>query len=129
VCCNRKAPYTITVKEAYNIYSKLYSNYGTRAKAAKTNEGVDWKACSHAVRVARQAIELASTGEIVFPLTYAEHLVRIKTGQIDFEKVGKEIEDLLGQVESAFEHSTLPTKPDREWVDDFIYQIYSKEIT
>lgn len=124
VCCNRKVPFTVSIKEAYSIYKKLYDAYGERAKAAKNNEGVDWKALSHAVRVGRQAIELAKTGKIVFPLVYADHLLEIKQGQRDFDSVSNEISDLLIEVEKAFEESSLPDSADLEWVDDFVYNTY-----
>ena len=44
--CNRKCPFTVTLKEALAIYRKLYDNYGHRAQQAKNNENVDWKASS-----------------------------------------------------------------------------------
>jgi hypothetical protein len=43
---------------------------------AETQEGVDWKALSHAVRVGTQALELLKTGHVTFPLPNAAHVVR-----------------------------------------------------
>ena len=128
VCCNRKVPYTVTIKEAYNIYKKLYENYGERARKAKNNDGLDHKALSHAVRVGRQAIELAETGNITFPLTYADHLLRIKKGELEFAEVSTEIETLLGEIESAFERSDLPDEPNREWIDNFLVSVYKMQV-
>lgn len=62
VCCDRKMPMTSSICEAYKVYEKVWDNYGERARAAMINEGIDWKAVSHAVRVAEQAIELLDTG-------------------------------------------------------------------
>ena len=94
----------------------------------KKNEGVDWKALSHAVRVATQAITLFETGEVVFPLYNAKHLLEIKIGQLPYKQIAEEIENLLPQVYAAAEKSTLPEALDQEWIDDFIYEKYSKAV-
>jgi hypothetical protein len=52
--CNRKIPYTVTLKEMLGPYQKAFDEYGHRSLAAESNEGVDWKAVSHAVRVGDQ---------------------------------------------------------------------------
>ena len=123
-CCNRKVSYTVTVKDAHTIFSRIYEEYGHRARKAALNEGIDWKALSHAVRVARQAIELLDTHKIVFPLTYAPHLLDIKLGKLAYDPVAEEIEGLLEAVEQASERSTLPDAPDMAFIDDFVAEHY-----
>jgi predicted nucleotidyltransferase len=123
-CCNRKVPYTVSVKDAHAIFSRIYEEYGHRARKAALNEGVDWKALSHAVRVARQAIELLDTHKIMFPLAYASHLIDIKLGRLAYEPVAEEIEGLLEAVEQASERSTLPDAPDFAFIDDFVAEHY-----
>src|SRR5690606_7427842 len=45
-----------------------YENeYGERARLAKTNEGVDWKAVSHALRATYQIKDIFLNGDIVLP--------------------------------------------------------------
>lgn len=127
-CCNRRVPYTVTVKDAYGIYSRIYEEYGHRARKAALNEGIDWKALSHAVRVARQAIELLDTHNIVFPLAYAPHLLDIKLGKLAYDPVAEEIEGLLEAVEDASERSTLPDAPDMAFIDDFVAEHYQGAI-
>lgn len=58
VCCNRMVGFKNTVKEANHIFTRIYEEYGKRARLAQDNEGIDWKALSHAVRVGEEAIEL-----------------------------------------------------------------------
>jgi hypothetical protein len=122
--CGKKVPFTQTIKEAHTVYKRLYDEYGKRAEAAKNNEGIDWKALSHAVRVGRQAIELLDTHVITSPRPDAEHLTKIKTGQLTFDVVAEEVETLLEEVEAAAKRSTLPDQPDRQWIDDFVYWTY-----
>lgn len=126
--CNRKVPYTVTVKEALRVYTGLLNEYGKRAIQAESNEGVDWKAMSHAVRVGRMALTILSGEDIVFPLSYAEHLLNIKLGKLDYKIVAKQVEDLLEAIERVAEVSPLPAEPDIEWAEQFILHMYKKEI-
>jgi predicted nucleotidyltransferase len=126
--CNRKMPFTASIKSAHDIMQRLVDEYGKRALMAETNQGVDWKALSHAVRVGEQAIELLTTGHITFPLTNAKHILEIKTGQRPYQSVAEEIEDLLVRVESAAAKSSLPDHPDYRWIDDFVVSVHAKEI-
>lgn len=127
-CCNKKVPYTVTLKSAYELFGRIYDEYGHRARKAETNEGIDWKALSHAVRVAREALELLEMGHITFPLPYAAHILQIKTGALTYDVVAGEIETLLEEVEAASALSALPDYPDLQFMDDLIASEYRKEI-
>lgn len=127
-CCGRKVLFTVTVKEAASIFTKLYADYGHRAEQAKTNQGVDWKALSHAVRVGEQAIEYLTTGFMTFPRPNADHLCRIKTGEYEYLAVAEEIEGLLDSVRQAAERSPFPDKPNQAWIDDFVVEWYGRAV-
>lgn len=127
-CCNRMVGFKNTLKEAASIYSKIYENYGARARLALTNEGIDWKALSHAVRVGQEALELLSTGNVTFPLTNASHILEIKRGLLPYQQVAEEIEGLLVEVEKAAETSDLREEPDREWIDNLVDREYSQSV-
>lgn len=126
--CGRKLPFTASIKNARDILQRLVDEYGQRALQAESQQGVDWKALSHAVRVGTQAIELLKTGHITFPLPNAAHVLAIKTGSVPYQEVSAEIEALLEAVESEAEKSLLPVKPDQEWIADFVARVYRKEI-
>lgn len=126
--CNRKMPFTASIKNAHDIMQRLVDEYGKRALMAETNQGVDWKALSHAVRVGEQAIELLNTGNITFPLRNADYILDIKLGNLPYQRVAEEIEDLLVRVEAAAEASSLPDQPDHQWIDDFVVATHAKEI-
>ena len=79
--CGKKCMLTASIKHAREVIQNLLEGYGQRARAAERNEGVDWKALSHAVRVAHEAIELFDTGRITFPRPEAPHLLAIKQGR------------------------------------------------
>jgi hypothetical protein len=125
---NRKVGYTTTIKDAHAIYARIYENYGERARMAMTNEGVDWKAMSHAVRVSRQALELLETGKVTFPRPDADELLRIKLGKLPFSEVGALLEELVEQVEAASETSTLPEESDQVAIDLLVLHLYGQQV-
>jgi hypothetical protein len=123
-CCNRKTPFFNSLKDARAIYARLLAEYGDRSLQAERNEGADWKALSHAVRVGSEALEFMSTAWITFPLPNAEHILAIKQGTVPYAKVADEIEGLLEAVEAAQATSCLPAVPDQEFIDALVADTY-----
>lgn len=126
--CGRKVPFTASIKTARDMVQRLVAEYGERAMQAEQHEGVDWKALSHAVRVGREAVELFTSGRIVFPLPYAEHLVSIKRGAVPYAAVADEIERLLDAVESAAATSQLPEVPDEAAMEELVVRVYRAKV-
>lgn len=126
--CDRKIPFHSRVGYVVDTLTKIYENYGHRAKLAESNEGLDYKALSHAVRVASECIELLKYGTITFPRPDRELLLKIKTGQLAYAEIEEIIEKGLEDCEAAMKQSTLPDKPDCEWVDSFLEDVYRKKI-
>lgn len=124
--CQKYIPFTGTVKHAKTGLQKRFDAYGQRALMAERNEGCDWKALSHAVRVNSQAKELLQTGFITFPRPDRELLLQIKTGQLQYKDVAVIIEKGLAELEDIRLKSPLRDTPDYGWAEDFIYNIYSK---
>lgn len=126
--CGRKLPYTASIKTARDVVRRLVDEYGHRALQAESQRGVDWKALSHAVRIARQAVELLETGFVTFPRPEAEHLLAIKTGRLAYRHVAEEVERLLADVEAASARSVLPAVPDHAWIDAVVMRAYGQEV-
>lgn len=127
-CCDRKMPMTTAIGEAHKVYSTVWDNYGDRARAAMNNEGIDWKAVSHAVRVAEQAIELLSTGHITFPRPNAPELLLIKQGALRYSNVSAQLEQLVEEVEQVAMTSNLPEKSDQALIDRVVTDYYLRQI-
>lgn len=123
LCVGKKIPFTVTVKEAYSILDNFMQKYGQRALDAENNQGVDWKALSHAVRVSTQALELLNTGNITFPRPDAELLKTIKRGDMHFKEVSEMITDLTNNVKEAAVQSPLASEADLEFAKRYVYQL------
>jgi predicted nucleotidyltransferase len=126
--CGRKLSYSASIKNARDIMHALVKDYGARALQAESQNGVDWKALSHAVRVARQAIEMLTTGRVTFPIPDAAHILAIKLGRCAYQDVAAEIEQGLADVEAASAVSTLQAEPDYDWIDDFVTRCHRREV-
>jgi len=103
------------VSYVLDILKKFEKEYGHRARLAEKNEGIDWKAVSHAMRAALQVSELLGTGDIIFPLRQAELLKKIKKGEYDYNTVAAPLlEGYMDQCEKLSSLSNLPEKVNRK---------------
>jgi predicted nucleotidyltransferase len=94
VVLGKKYQFTAPVSEYITSITKSYESYGSRAKLAEINQGVDWKAVSHAIRASYQLEMLVDNGLIKFPFTGAKKqtLLDIKQGKRDWKT---DVEPLL----------------------------------
>ncbi|XAO14205.1 thioredoxin [Escherichia phage JM10] len=124
---DRKFQDTLTNKEFNAILVKLEENYGERARKAEANEGIDWKALSHACRGGLQLLEIYKTGDLVYPLQDAPFILDVKLGKHTFKTVQEFLEDIVDQVEQASEQAAkngMQQKVDMSFWDDFLEQVY-----
>jgi len=127
--CGRKIQETSTISYAYEIVKRFYDNYGERAKMAADNQGVDWKAVSHAIRVAYEMKEILEEGNITFPLREREFIKRVKAGEFDYlSVVAPKLEELMDKVEELSATSKLPEKVDRKYWDNWLIKVVDEEI-
>lgn len=95
---------TVRLSEFLEKLQEIESKYGERAKAAKDNQSVDWKALYHSFRVLGECRELMATGRIEFPLESSEFLKRVRTQTYSPEECFLKLEDTYNIV-SEFEKS------------------------
>lgn len=123
----RKFQTTITIKEMKYSLEKLDAEYGERARKAEANEGVDWKALSHALRGGLQLQEIYSTGDLKYPLAQAPLIKKIKAGELPFKEVQDILETTVDAVERLAhqaEKNGMPKKVDMKFWDDFVEKVY-----
>jgi predicted nucleotidyltransferase len=126
--CDKYYEFNCRVKDIKDRLEKRFDQYGQRALKAEKNEGIDWKALSHAVRVNSQGIELLETGKITFPRPDKDLLLDIKTGKMEYNQVADIITEGLENLTEAQKLSNLRSKPDLEWADDFVADIYAHAV-
>jgi predicted nucleotidyltransferase len=118
----------VAAAKAAAIYRRIHESYGARARQAESNEGIDWKALSHAVRVGNEALELLLKHEITFPLPNAKHILDIKQGRIPYKDVAEEIEGLLETVENCAKISSLRDEADQRFIDELVLEEYARVV-
>jgi hypothetical protein len=127
--CDKLFQATVSVDYVLPILEKFSREYGERAQQAAENRNIDWKAISHALRVAFQVKELLTGGTITFPLPQAELLVQVKTGQRDYlTDVAPLLETLMDEVETLISTSTLPEQVDTAYWDAFLCKTLEREV-
>ena len=126
--CNKKIIFTVKIQELYGLIDKVYKQYGDRAKKAQSNEGVDFKAVSHAIRVCYQAIELLEFGHITMPLKKATMIKKIKQGKFDYIKVAEKLEALMDELQEKKADSILPEECDKGFIERFCVEQYLKGV-
>lgn len=127
--CGKKFQETVRLGYIIPIMEKFCSEYGKRAIQAANNEGIDFKAVSHAIRAALQTKQVLTENTIIFPLKEAELLKSIKKGEHDYlTEVAPLLENLMDEVEKLSEESTLPLKVNKKFWDSWLIQILEKNV-
>ena len=121
--CQRKFGFTNKIPYVLDSMQKIYDGYGHRAKLAETNDGVDWKAVSHALRAGYQARHIYKSGGFSYPLPETSFIMDVKMGKVNYKDVIQPaIEELVSEVISLAEKSTLPETCDRDYWGKWLYR-------
>lgn len=109
---------------------EIFDNkYGERARLATLNEGVDWKAISHAYRCMYQLEELALTGQIIFPLKDRVCLKQIKYNEVPYNIIQEELPTLINKsIEAVNSSIFLSEEPDIEFWNQFLVKLYKENM-
>jgi predicted nucleotidyltransferase len=100
--------------------------YGARAEEAERNEGLDFKALSHALRALDQMEELLQTGKIVFPLRGREELVAVKEGRYPWRDVEPRILERLAAVDALRENAPFAGAYDVAFAEACVLACYDE---
>jgi hypothetical protein len=119
--CDQKFQETVKLSYMRDAIQKKYDEYGVRARLAQENEGVDWKAVSHALRACAQLREIYTTGDLNYPIKIASFLRDIKLEKWDYKDVAEILEAAIQDVEKLAMKSTYPEAPNVELWKDLVY--------
>ena len=118
--CERLLQETVSVDYAGEVLANLVASYGARARAAKTGQGVDWKAVSHALRAGFEVRAILAEGDFAFPLAETNLLREVKAGARPYPEVAERLEALLDELEGLSAASALPERVDRKGWDRWL---------
>lgn len=126
----KKFDHHCTFPYVLGILKKVYNNYGQRAREAKKNNGIDWKALSHAARVMFQGQELLEHGYVTLPLKPEERdiVMKIKKGEMDYKLVAPIIEKGLEDLEKAKDNTSLAKEFNSDLANKIILKLHKKVI-
>lgn len=122
-------PQNANINSTKDSIKKCLASYGKRAVNAAEDNGADYKALSHALRVGYQASSLLDNGEILFPLPKPQlniiRSIKFKTTDMTYDEILAAIEMQIDFIENEqLPRTRLPEKPDWAWIDSFILRQY-----
>ena len=122
----KKHQWTTQLSEFIERVASEISKYGNRANLARNNEGIDWKAVSHAFRAGFQLESALINGrmQVVLPDKERKLILSVKKGELDWlSEVKPSLESLMDRVELVAENSTLPSKPDIDKIEEVLFNL------
>lgn len=125
--CGKKFLLNTQMQDLQFLMQEQLDKYGERARLAQANEGVDWKALSHALRVAYQMKSVYEDGDFEYPLKQSHFLRLVKAGEVDFSEVKQVLESTLERVEELAKFSYMREKVNRATWDQWLLDKYWEE--
>lgn len=118
--------------DAYSIWSKKYTEYLNWLENRNTNryvdtenhgQQIDGKNIMHCVRLIDCALEIARTGNLTVLRPNRDHLLRIRKGECNLEKIIRDAEESIQLMDKLFEESDLPDSVDMEFKHNLILEV------
>lgn len=119
-------------KEGYSSYCKKYKEYwewvNNRNEARYKNtlqhgKNYDAKNMMHTFRLLDMAAEILETGKINVIRQNREELLKIKTGQFEYDYLIEKAKEKLNNIEKLYLSSNLPKKPDKSAINRILIKI------
>lgn len=125
--CGRKYQDTLTLEQLLVHAQGIYDEYGDRAKMAKLDLGVDFKAVSHSIRASYQMLHILEDGDFEYPLPETDFILAVKKGELNFvNDIQPVLEGLIEKIEKLAAVSALPQKVDRGYWDKWLLGVYEE---
>ncbi|MDZ8053688.1 MAG: DNA polymerase beta superfamily protein [Aulosira sp. ZfuVER01] len=117
--------YQVALRE-WKAYLSWQENRNPARAEMERKSGFDLKHGMHCIRLLRSGLEILQQGEITVDRRIAgdaEDLRAILQGAYSYDQVMKMAEELVAKMETAYEQSTLPHKPDLEQINELSMEL------
>lgn len=121
--CGKKMVASARCQYYVEMMQKFSDRYGGRARLAEVNEGIDWKAISHAFRAAYQVRHILVDGGFSYPMPETPYILAVKRGGINYADAGPALDQLIEEVEALSESSAYPEHVNEVWVNDWLLSV------
>lgn len=122
--CGKLHTETIRLTEFRNRVDSDMARYGARANDAEQNNGIDYKAMSHAIRAIDQMEELLTTGRVNFPLKTREGIMAVKRGEFTWQEMEPMVLERLAQIEALQAECGQPHRYDADFAREVLLNCY-----
>ena len=122
-------------RDGYSSYCKEYREYWDwvnkrneeRYKNTESHgKNYDAKNMMHVFRLLEMVCEIGREQKINVKRPNRDFLLTIKSGKYEYEELLKMSERLQVEMEISFENSSLPDKPDREYINELTFKLREK---
>jgi uncharacterized protein len=117
--------YQIALRE-WKAYLSWQENRNPARAEMERKSGFDLKHGMHCIRLLRSGLEILRSGELIVDRRIAgdvDDLKAILRGEYSYEQVMQMAEDLVTQMDSFYEQSSLPHRPDLEQINDLCIEL------
>jgi len=117
--------YQVALRE-WKAYLSWQENRNPARAEMERKSGFDLKHGMHCIRLLRSGLEILQKGEVIVDRRIAgdsEDLKAILRGDYSYEQVTNMADNLVAEMESVYEESTLPDKPDLEQINELCMEL------
>ncbi|MEA5595139.1 DNA polymerase beta superfamily protein [Rivularia sp. UHCC 0363] len=110
----------------WQAYQSWQKNRNPQRAETEKASGYDLKHGMHCVRLLRSGLEILRTQELIVDrrkVGDAADLKAILNGEYSYEQLMKMAEDLVAEMETVYQESALPNKPDLEQINDLCIEL------
>lgn len=122
--CGKMHVGSIRIAEFFRRVESDMQRYGARAAEAEQNQGIDFKALSHALRALDQMEELLETSKISFPLKNREELISVKQGALPWVELEPKILSRLADIDTLRDSHEFQGHFDKRFAEEQILSCY-----
>jgi uncharacterized protein len=114
-------------KSGYSVYCKEYKEYWEWVEKRNDQryqntlahgKNYDAKNMMHTFRLLAMAQEIADKGEVILKRPDREFLLKIRSGEFEYEELLKMAEDKIQAMQEAYDKCDLPDSPDVEEINE-----------